>query len=107
MSQDFTKVFSLPKRFPSLDESLCGLLVIFHLGLFIFLNNIPIHWQQDEITYHRFFWSKDTPESFTLHTGLTKGDILKPFYAQQIDGVFRPRQVSYYLEMLSFKFIGH
>ncbi len=81
-----------------------GFIVIFNLGLFVYANTRPVNWLQNEILLHRFFWSMDDVDQFTLHTGFTKNDFIKPFDAHYVDGIFRTRTVSYFFEMVSFKF---
>ena len=81
-----------------------GFIIILNIAIFILANSIPIWWQHGEIRYHNFFWSMDGQHDYNLHSGFKAADFLKPFAARDIDGEFRFRQVSYFLEMISFKF---
>ncbi len=84
--------------------------VIFNICLFIYANNVPIYWQQGEVTQHRVFWSINSEDDWTFHLGLTKEDLLKPFHSYRVEGLcqsgvaFRTRFVSYFTEMLTYKF---
>ena len=72
--------------------------------LFVYFNLRPIYWLHNEILLQGFFWSMDGIDKFTLHRGLNLSDWIKPFQSHYVDGIFRTRQLSYLLEMLSFKF---
>ncbi len=78
--------------------------VVAHLGLFLYVNQQPIYWLQNELVDQRIYWSMDDRDDFHLHTGITRKDITKPFTSRYVDGTYRTRQFSYYMEMLSFKF---
>jgi len=86
------------------------LVVIFcliNLAIFIKLNNVPIRWQQGEITFHNLYWASVWPstDGFILKSGLRLSDFFKVFLvSEEIEGHFRPRHFSYLIEMLSFKF---
>ncbi len=75
-----------------------------HLGLFIYINTRPLYWIHNELLLHRFFWSMNDINDFTLHLGFNRHDWIKPFHAMYVDGIFRTRQLSYFVEMLSYKF---
>ncbi len=62
------------------------------------------YWTNDEILWQGAFWSESRQPDHTLQTGLHPGDFAKPFNIYHADGTFRTRQVSYFTEMLSFKF---
>ena len=79
-------------------------LVILNITVFFIAAMSPVLWMPNEIASHRFFWSMDGIDQFTLHSGIRKTDFLKIFAAKYVDGIFRPRQFSYLIEMLSFKF---
>lgn len=87
-----------------LTKIIVGCLIVFNMGLFFYANTRPIEWIQNETLLHRFFWSMDDISQFSLHTGLTPSDFVKPFQAEFVDGLFRARQVSYFIEMITFKF---
>jgi len=89
---------------PKIIIILSALLIMVNIGIFIFANTTPIYWQQEEIVLHGFFWSMDGLDDFNLHTLLKSKDFLKPFSSYYVDGIFRTRQVSYFFEMVSFKF---
>lgn len=76
---------------------------LINLGLFAFVNSRPIHWLQDELPCYRFFWSMDNVNELTLHSGLTSSDFIKPFAGRYTNGAFRPRHISNFFEMFSFK----
>ncbi len=83
----------------------CSLLLIgIHAAIFLWANTRPIEWQQPEILCHGFFWSMDGISDYRLHSGIEKIDFLKLLDPYQLDGAFRPRFISYFFEMLSFKF---
>jgi len=85
-------------------NSFVFLAVIFNISVFCCINSIKMHWTNDEILWQGAFWSETQNEEQNLYTGLKKEDWLKPFNIYHADGTFRTRQVSYALEMLSFKF---
>lgn len=78
--------------------------IIISIAIFFTSNIIQINWINDEILWQGFFWSMSSPTDFNLQTGIHASDILKPFNIYHADGTFRARQVSYFTEMLSFKF---
>ncbi len=78
--------------------------VLANAALFVFSNSRPINYLHDEISTYRFFWSMDSVERLTLHTGFTWEDFKKPFASRFTVGAFRPRQVSNFAEMVFFKF---
>jgi len=93
-----------PENHKSTLRIIIFLLILFNIGLFIYLNTQPMNWTNKERMWHGYFWSMQSMDNFNLDIGLHKGDLLKPFNDHFVDGAFRYRQVSYYLEMLFFKF---
>ncbi len=79
---------------------LIGLNVI----IFFIVNSFPIWWTQEEMFWEGFFWSTDGLNKLTLHLGFQPSDFLKPFMPHFVDGAFRTRQISYFLDMVTFKF---
>ena len=79
-------------------------LIAVNIGIFLYLNHIPLKWIQHETLLYRFYWSMDGPNQFSLHTGFNFYDFIKPFDCFYNDGIFRMRQFSYLTDMLSFKF---
>ncbi len=80
------------------------LLISFNIGIFFYANSLPINWTNDEILWQGAFWSESPTLDHTISTGLHHADLIKPFNIYHADGTFRTRQVSYFVEMLSFKF---
>jgi len=78
--------------------------IILNIAVFIMAMTSPVLWINNEIASHRFFWSMDGIDQFSLHTGIQRIDFLKIFAFKYVDGIFRTRQFSYLIEMLSFKF---
>lgn len=89
---------------PKAEKTLIAVIIFIHLFLFYYVMKKPVYWQQQEITFHSLFWSMDDLQGFTLHSGFKKIDLKKIFAAKYVDGPIRTRYVSYFLEMLSFKF---
>ena len=102
---------------------------VLHAAFFLYIHTRPILWQSNEVVFHKFFWSlndirstvfniypqresaapwqdlrKLDDEAFQLHLGFQPVDFIKPFVAKEVDGPFRLRQFSYFLEMVSAKF---
>ena len=83
-----------------------SVLLILNLFLFFRANSWPIRWQQSEITFTDFFWSQETPEVYTLHSGFNRNDFLKLLVAPQvIDWHLRLRHFSYFIHMASLKLL--
>jgi hypothetical protein len=79
-------------------------LILLQAGIFFCANTRPLYWTNDEILWQGAFWSESQTEDHTLYTGFRKQDLMKPFNVYHADGTFRTRHVSYFLEMMSFKF---
>lgn len=80
-------------------------LIFLNIGIFFYVNTFPMRSLNREVLFHNFVWAADGFKDLTtLKSGLRFSDFLKPFLSEYVDGVFRTRQVSYLVEMLSFKF---
>ena len=95
----FNRTFSFKSTAP-----LIIILILVNFGIFGYLNTRPIHWMNDEMPCYNFYWSMVDYNNLSLHSGIDSNDLIKPFISRYNDGAFRTRQVSYFFEMLSFKF---
>ncbi|MDP2654156.1 MAG: hypothetical protein Q8Q08_09010 [Candidatus Omnitrophota bacterium] len=86
--------------------ALLSFLFLVQISLFLYVNTLPILYQQGEMIWQNIFWSLDPGQTQpAYHTGVTKNDFAKIFMPSQIDYLgFRLRHVSYLADMLGFKF---
>lgn len=82
-------------------------LIIFNAGIFILVNRTPVLWQQPEISYYNFFWSKAMRQDNLpiLRSGLHRDDSIKLVYSEEISQEFRVRHFNFFMEMISFKLV--
>ncbi|MCD4780604.1 MAG: hypothetical protein K8S27_08685 [Candidatus Omnitrophica bacterium] len=80
------------------------LFFVFNVFLFLYICARPLTWSNKEILSHGFYWSMNGLDDLSVSAGLKKTDFVKVFCSTFVDGIFRPRQISYLVEMLSFKF---
>ena len=80
-------------------------ILAFNFLIFIQVNRAPVLWQDSEVSYYNFLWSKQAgPEQEpTLRSGLHRADLLKLFSSEDLGREFRARHFAWLIEMLSFK----
>ncbi|MCK5259512.1 MAG: DUF2029 domain-containing protein [Candidatus Omnitrophica bacterium] len=80
-------------------------LILLNIAVFIRANSYPLTWPHNEILYHNLYWASDGVHDFTMiKSGFRASDLIKPFMWLYVEGAYRTRQFSYFIEMLSFKF---